>query len=138
MMTDLHPCPCYSGKHYSDCCAPYHLGQLPENALLLMRSRYSAYALDLPEYIMATTHPLNKGFQKNKEKWRTSIAFFSQNTVFKKLEILHFEEKGKTAYVTFIAYLEQNHHDATFQEKSVFEKVGECWLYLEGVTKEKS
>ena len=55
------PCPCDSGQTYVDCCGPWHAGLLqglhaptPE---ALMRSRYSAYVLGLPDYLLATWHP---------------------------------------------------------------------------------
>ncbi len=46
------PCPCGSGLKYKKCCQKYHKGALPSTALLLMKSRYSAYALGLADYIM--------------------------------------------------------------------------------------
>lgn len=125
----MQSCPCCTGKNYEDCCMPYHLGRLPENALILMRSRYSAYALNLADYIMTTTHPLNPDFQKDSKKWRESILFFSKHTIFKKLEILHFEEKNEIAFVMFMAHLEQNKQDVSFKENSRFEKIGKTWLY---------
>jgi len=53
------PCLCCSGKEYAACCQPLHEGALPADALALMRSRYNAYALQLPRYILQTTHPDN-------------------------------------------------------------------------------
>lgn len=50
-------CACHSGKSYTDCCQPLHLGQPVADAERLMRSRYSAYALKLAEYILHTWHP---------------------------------------------------------------------------------
>lgn len=52
-------CPCGRGAAYADCCGRYHAGPLalqapdPES---LMRSRYSAFALDLRPYLLATWH----------------------------------------------------------------------------------
>ncbi|MEO1928617.1 MAG: SEC-C metal-binding domain-containing protein [Nautiliaceae bacterium] len=38
-------CPCGSGKKYKECCFKWHkLGTAP-NALLLMKNRFSAYAI---------------------------------------------------------------------------------------------
>ena len=54
------PCPCGRGPAYSACCGRYHAGPLhlqapdPES---LMRSRYSAFVLDLRDYLLATWHP---------------------------------------------------------------------------------
>lgn len=127
---DLMMCPCCSGNSYNECCEPYHLGtRFPESALLLMRSRYSAYALNKPEYIIATTHPLNPLYQQDHHLWRSQIVSFCKQTRFKKLEILRVEEQENSAFVTFIAHLEQNHRNVSFQEKSRFEKVDGKWLY---------
>jgi len=50
-------CPCQSGVSYEKCCAPYHSGKAAPTAEKLMRSRYSAYALKLADYINDTWHP---------------------------------------------------------------------------------
>ena len=47
-------CPCGSGKKYKECCYKYHKGANPPNALLLMKSRYSAYAAGDAKYIIKT------------------------------------------------------------------------------------
>jgi len=63
-MTELtNFCPCCSLREYDLCCKPFHEGVLPENALQLMRSRYAAYVLNMPDYIVATTHPASPQFQ---------------------------------------------------------------------------
>lgn len=54
------PCPCGLPAPYADCCGRYHAG--PEHLLAptpeaLMRSRYSAFVLDLRDYLLATWHP---------------------------------------------------------------------------------
>ena len=52
-------CPCGLGAAYVECCGLYHAGPLhllaptPE---ALMRSRYSAYALGLRDYVLDTWH----------------------------------------------------------------------------------
>ncbi len=126
-------CPCGSGLFYEGCCELYHLGEKPDHALQLMRSRYSAYALKLPDYIMRTTHPLNPFFQKDKKAWEKKILNSYKDTKFLKLEILHFEEQELTALVVFTAYLKQGEMDTTFTERSRFEKLDGSWLYLDGV-----
>jgi len=50
-------CPCQSDRPYADCCGRLHAGGVAETAEALMRSRYSAYALGLTGYLMATWHP---------------------------------------------------------------------------------
>lgn len=125
-------CPCCSGKLYSECCLLPHAGLKAENALQLMRSRYSAYALGLYEYIMETTHPKNPAFLHDKSKWKSKILAFMNKTQFNKLEIIHISDDEPISKVTFIAYITQNEKDATFTEESRFEKLHGRWLYLDG------
>jgi SEC-C motif-containing protein len=51
-------CPCLSGNAYEECCGRFHGGTAAApTAEALMRSRYSAYALGLADYILDTWHP---------------------------------------------------------------------------------
>ena len=49
-------CPCDSGLPYAGCCARYHHGLAAPTPEALMRSRYSAYALNLHDYVLQTWH----------------------------------------------------------------------------------
>jgi SEC-C motif domain protein len=126
-------CPCGSQEKYMKCCKIYHDGKNPDNALKLMKSRYSAYAFSKSEYIIKTTHPLSSHFQKDKNLWENEILRFSTETSFDALEILSFDEDKEEAYVTFIAHLTQDENDITFSEKSHFLLVEGQWLYVKGV-----
>lgn len=130
-MPDL--CPCCSKKKYRECCQPLHEGAFPENALALMRSRYSAYALSLPEYIMRTTHPDHKDSQLNKADWKAKILDFSKSTQFLRLDIVDFTDGTEEAFVTFIAHLSQDKQPMQLHEKSRFLKIGPQWLYRDAV-----
>ncbi len=125
-------CPCGSGKTYELCCKPYHDGDLPENALQLMRSRYSAYALNLPDYIIATTHPASPQFTENKFSWKRALSQHASYSTYNKLEILDFKEKDTLATVIFTVYLTQENQQIVFTEKSAFQKIGNQWLYRNG------
>lgn len=122
------PCPCHSGKKYKQCCHPYHKGILPATALLLMRSRYCAYALELADYIIRTTHPDNPDFTDDTAAWAESIREFSRSSDFTGLKILDFIDKEEEAYVTFTAVL----GETSFSEKSRFLKENGKWLYVSG------
>lgn len=51
-------CPCLTGLPYNECCGPLHSGAASATtAEHLMRSRYSAYAVEDPAYLMRTWHP---------------------------------------------------------------------------------
>lgn len=127
-----HSCPCGTGKTYEDCCKRYHDGLSPETALLLMRSRYSAYAKQRADYIILTTHPKNRNYSTNKEEWKNKVSSYCKQTTFDSLEILEFKDGPLIAYVTFIAKLHQGNRNLSFKEKSRFEKVNDRWLYLKG------
>lgn len=125
-------CPCGSTQAYENCCAPFHQGAFPKTALELMRSRYSAYALHLPDYIIETTHLDSPSFLKDPLLWRREITEFSLSTRFAKLEILHAEEKEDKGTVIFRAHLFQGNNNVSFQENSSFIKVKGKWFYLNG------
>ncbi len=126
-------CPCCSGKSYNQCCRKYHEGTLPENALVLMRSRYSAYALDIAPYIIQSTHPKSPHLVKDKKQWIRELHLFSTQVIFEKLEIREWQFGDDESYVTFTAYLSKDGKDLTFTEKSRFLKEGNQWLYVDGV-----
>ncbi len=126
-------CPCGSGHEYLICCKKYHSGAEAENALALMRSRYAAYAMNEPLYIIHTTHPRNPKHQTDVEGWEKNITEFCLNTFFERLEILEFQDGEDEAFVTFTAHLKQGKSNATFTEKSRFNKLDGRWLYLDGI-----
>ncbi|MCO1655593.1 YchJ family protein [Pseudonocardia humida] len=56
-MSEPVVCPCGSGERYGACCGPAHAGTPAPTAEALMRSRYSAFALGLGSYLLASWHP---------------------------------------------------------------------------------
>ncbi|MGD9969780.1 MAG: YchJ family protein [Sulfuricurvum sp.] len=122
------PCPCHSGKKYKLCCQPYHKGIVPATALLLMRSRYSAYALGLADYIVRTTHPNNPDFTIHTAGWKEGILSFCRSTPFTGLTIIAFQDGENEAFVTFEARLGEH----VMKEKSRFLKESGKWLYESG------
>ena len=54
--TSLSHCACGNPRSYADCCGRFHAGDAPDNAVKLMRSRYSAYVLRLDQYLLDTWH----------------------------------------------------------------------------------
>ena len=122
------PCPCGSDRKYKKCCAIYHRGALPKDALTLMKSRYSAYATGNSNYIIQTTHPDNPDYTDDSKSWRASIDQFCKETGFEGLEILEWIDGEEEAFVTFRASLSSG----TMIEKSRFLKVGGKWRYVDG------
>jgi len=52
----LSHCACGNPRAYVDCCGRFHAGVAADNAVKLMRSRYSAYVLRLDQYLLETWH----------------------------------------------------------------------------------
>jgi len=126
------PCPCGSHLKYKKCCKVFHNGAHPKTALLLMKSRYSAFVAGDYHYIMRTTHPENSDHTTDIKMWEISILEFCNKTEFKSLTILESHLEEETSTVTFKACLFQNSQDISFVEKSLFYKVNNQWLYHSG------
>ena len=122
-------CPCGSKIKYKKCCQRYHKGAIPPTALLLMRSRYSAYAVGESGYIVKTTHPNNPDHTKEVNAWRESIQQFTDNTEFLGLKIVEVVEDEEESFVTFKAQLSSGE----MVEKSRFLRVDGRWFYVDGV-----
>lgn len=124
-------CPCGSGKKYKKCCQIFHKGAIAKDALSLMKSRYSAYAVGDAEYIIKTTAKENKDYMDNKAKWKEEIKAFHKNNIFEKLKIVEYIEDSNSATVEFEAYISGE----VMREKSHFIKQDNKWLYLDGEIK---
>lgn len=126
-------CPCDSGLAYHGCCAPFHHQQaIPETAEQLMRSRYSAYKMQLSSYLLET--------------WACEHApehiEFDSDLVWQQLRI-NGKKKGRKkdleGWVTFTAsYSLKQMPNRLFQmqEKSYFIKEDGRWYYVTGEVKE--
>jgi SEC-C motif-containing protein len=94
-----------------------------KDALTLMKSRYSAFAVGEIKYIIKTST-----FQKDID----DLKSFSNNCKFIKLDILEFIDKEDIAFVTFRATIFCQGGDASFTEKSRFIKEDSRWFYESG------
>ena len=130
-MTASFTCPCGVGQ-YAECCQPLHLKQrFASTAEQLMRSRYSAFALQQIEYIVETT-ALGQQIYLD----RAAIAEWSQSNQWLKLEVVQHQPKlDKThALVEFKAhYCGQNQSTATqiHHEISHFVLHQQRWYFLD-------
>jgi SEC-C motif-containing protein len=118
-------CPCGSRIKYKKCCQIYHKGALAKSALVLMKSRYSAYATNNIKYIIKTTHIDSPHYYEDREKWQSDLEEFCQTSQFLKLDILEYIDGKDEAFVTFKATLDRGE----IVEKSRFVKVDNRWLY---------
>lgn len=124
-------CPCHSGESYECCCRPYHQREaVADTAEQLMRSRYAAYALELPEYIIETTHNSSPHWQPDTQQWRLEIIAFSRSRRFSSLTVREHSECGDRAIVEFRAGLSSiDGRDASFRERSRFVRENGRWFF---------
>jgi len=121
-------CPCRKigdDRPYVDCCAPYHDGALAQSADALMRSRYSAFALERADYLLATWHPST----------RPASIEFNPGRQWMLLRVLETHQTGDTATVAFIARSRVGGSTQKLQETSHFVRESGRWLYIEGLVK---
>lgn len=124
---------------YADCCQPYHDAfdknddkvnhVKAESAERLMRTRYSAFVLVKPDYIVKTTVPAQQALLDIKaiEKW-------ARETNWAGLEIVsHTAKLGKRhAQVEFKAfYTKPDGQQAAHHELSSFVEVDGRWYFLD-------
>ena len=71
----MEPCPCGSEKEYAECCQPLIKGERSaDTAEALMRSRYTAYALQDIDYLESTLHGAElRDFDKDATARRQAI-----------------------------------------------------------------
>lgn len=119
-------CPCGSGKKYKQCCEICHNGVKAPNALMLMKSRYSAYASENVSYIIKTTHKNSPYFEADTNRWQSELKEYTREAIFTKLEILEFVDGENEAFVTFKAH--SNFGEQL--EKSRFIKENGIWFYV--------
>ena len=126
-MKDGDPCPCGSALPYGGCCSRWHRGeqhlQAP-TAEALMRSRYSAYVLDLRDYLLATWHTSTRP---------ASLAAPEPGLRWLGLEVRRHEQQDEThASVEFIARSKLGGRAARLHELSRFVRDGGRWTYVAG------
>ena len=118
-------CYCGSSSSYKECCEKFiNSSQNAPTAEALMRSRYSAYATQAVDYLIATTAFLQRQFLSKIE-----ILDWSKNNKWIKLEII----KATKNIVEFKAYyVDSNNEPHIHQEISTFIFKDNKWYYVDG------
>jgi len=112
------PCPCQTGLPYANCCQPLHQGNTAPSAEALMRSRFSAFTLGLPNYLLASWHPSTKPAQINLD-----------NTLWGRL-VIHPQDEPE--HVHFSAFFNHDGEWYVQSELSTFCQENNQWFYLAG------
>lgn len=121
-------CPCLSGVPYDSCCGRLHAGTAAaQTAEQLMRSRYSAFARGLPEYLLATWHP----------RTRPGELELDATMHWYRLDIIMTDAGGPfdgAGIVEFEAFYRSPSGPGSQHEVSRFVREAGKWLYLDGMT----
>ena len=127
MSTRPEQCPCGGGP-YAECCGPFHAGRAEApTAAALMRSRYSAFALGLADYLWRTWHPRTRPAPEE-------LAHVVGDTTWTRLDLLDVSggsERAQQGVVEFIAHFRDGRRRGSMRERSRFERRGSRWLYLD-------
>lgn len=120
-------CPCGSGRPDATCCHPLHTGTPALTAESLMRSRFSAFALGLDAYLLATWHPST----------RPDSLDLDEAITWRRLQIVDTVAGGEddeTGIVEFRAsFRDADGGAGLLHERSRFIRDGARWTYLDGV-----
>lgn len=129
-----HDCPCFSGERYVACCAPFHRGEREaETPVVLMRSRYAAFALGLGEYLVRTLSKDHADLDLPRDVLVRELSSARQRQRFMGLRILHEEISGNVGKVMFFARIFEKGVDGSFVELSEFLREGAVWRYASGI-----
>ena len=147
------PCACGSGATYGDCCEQYHSGKVfPPTPVKVVRSRFSALAYKMTQYMISTTHPAHKEFvaeeQKGKRKiWEKDLKAFSDEYNFLSITFDDEDRDDKvapdatSATVSFTAKLQRvtlgERPNEDIKEVSTFKRSSPTapWLYADAIVK---
>ncbi|MEX1220531.1 MAG: YchJ family metal-binding protein [Idiomarina sp.] len=122
-MNQTDPCPCGSEQDYQSCCAPYHEQRTrPDTPEALMRSRYSAFYLQLTDYLLSTWHASTRPAQLD----------LSDAPQWVKLQVISASQKENKGSVHFRAFYKQAGDLQFMEEKSAFVQEQGQWFYLQG------
>lgn len=117
-------CPCDPTRSYTKCCGRFHDGLQAPNAEALMRSRYSAYARNVSDYLLDTWHPDTRPVE---------VSADSSAPKWIHLEVIRHEATGEhSAIVEFVARYRLGGKAARMHELSRFVEKEGRWYYVDG------
>ena len=123
-------CPCGAGGKYKKCCGPLHRGvKAAATPVALMRSRYTAYALGLVDYVIDTTHPDHPAWNANRATWAAELRAWCDEATFTKLTVHGHGEEDGAGWVSFTADYTAGGRSGALAELSRFSRVDGRWLY---------
>lgn len=119
-------CPCRKKSDtttYASCCEPLHTGDIAPTAEALMRSRYTAFALNKEAHLLATWHASTRPEQ----------VAMTPGEAWTQLKIITSSTSHETATVEFAARYRSGGTTGVLHEMSRFVREGERWYYVDGL-----
>jgi SEC-C motif domain protein len=121
-------CPCGTGRPFAECCGPLLDGTTTAaTAELLMRSRYTAFAVGAPDHLLATWHP----------DTRPPSLRLDPGLRWTGLEVLATSGGSllmAEGIVEFRAHYEDRRGPGSQHERSRFLREDGQWRYLDGIS----
>lgn len=117
-------CPCGGGA-YEECCGPYLAGGAAPTAVALMRSRFTAFAVNDAAYLEATWHPST----------RPDRVDLDASLRWRRLTVVRVEEGqpgDRRGIVEFRAGWTDGGADGILEERSRFVFQRDRWWYVDG------
>lgn len=121
-------CPCFSGLRYAQCCEPMHRSMNAPTAVALMRSRYSAFALGLGDYLVDTLASDHQDRSMPRAELVLALRRAKDRQRFMGLTILEATDDE----VRFFAKVFERGQDRSFTELSKFVREDGQWRYASG------
>ncbi|QKG22410.1 YchJ family protein [Actinomadura verrucosospora] len=119
-------CPCGTGAAYGECCGRLHRGEAEaRTAEELMRSRFSAFAVQDEDYLLRSWHPATRPDRVEPDP----------ATRWTRLEIVRTEDGGPgdgKGVVEFRAHYTAGGQDGVLHEVSRFVRHDGAWVYVRG------
>jgi SEC-C motif-containing protein len=129
------PCACSSGQSFGVCCRPYLRGEREApDPVALMRSRFSAFALQDVRHLWRTLHASHPDRQRPEEQVLRDLRRACRAFEYRSLRILDHTppDAGGPALVLFLAQVLDRGRDRSFVERSEFLREGEAYRYVRG------
>ena len=116
-------CPC-GGAAFAECCAPILAGAHAETPVVLMRSRYTAFAIGDIAHLRRTWHTRTRpsGLDLDDETTWTGLSIVdARGGAADSDGVVEFRARWRTPQTT-----------GQLHERSRFTRVGQRWVYVDG------
>lgn len=129
MAKNNYPCPCFSGKLYTECCELVHKDKVTNPTVeQVARARYTAFCYGNIGYLVDTLHPKRRRFGTS-----FSLSRQVRRTHWVGLKVLgHEKEDDVVSYVDSVAFHIKFGEMAQQRERAKYVFINDKWYYFDG------